>query len=325
MSSSHLFLRLREQGNGYARLDCRLPGARFYEERMVALAQIADLLKVAERDFYTVVPDLSGIGQRLFQWLDGAEGWLRRALDQSNAPLLVLHLEVGPGLRHLPWEALHDGVQFLVQRLRSVVPVRSFPAEVSPYVLPQRELNMVFMASSPEGVAPPLDFEEEESAILKATQGLPVRLRVEESGNIPLLGKRLERYGAGAVDILHLTGHASVDASGPFFIAEGETGERQDVRLMNLVECLGLRIPPVVFLSGCRTGQAGAAGAVPSLAEAVLEATQARAVLGWGLPIGDRVATLAAAQLYGSLSTGLGLADALAKTYKVLLQDNKPG
>ena len=45
------------------------------------------------------------------------------------------------------------------------------------------------MAAAPEGVEPVLDFEAEEAQILKITEGLPLRLRVEDSGCVKELGK----------------------------------------------------------------------------------------------------------------------------------------
>ncbi|AGY59491.1 tetratricopeptide repeat protein [Gloeobacter kilaueensis] len=323
MPIDSLFLQLNETGDSqYVRLDCRLPGKAASEERTLPLAQIEDLLGQAERDFYVVRPDIVAIGKRLFAWLDGDERWLGQAVSQSSANLLVLHIGVKRAgrLRHLPWEALHDGEQFLVQRFPPVLPVRTIPGESKKWQPQDRPLLTVFMACSPEGVEPPLDFEREESAILQATADLPLQMRVEESGNLPLLGKRLERYGSGEVDILHLTGHAGLGANGPFFVAENEVGERQDVSDKDIARALQFRIPPLVFLSGCRTGQGGSEGAIPSMAEALVEAG-ATAVLGWGLPIEDTTATKAAAQLYEHLAAGCALSEALIKTYLHLLDE----
>lgn len=52
-----------------------------------------------------------------------------------------------------------------------------------------------------------------------------------------------------------------------------------------------------------RTGEAGKSGAVPSLAEALMD-NGAEAVLGWGRPVLDKEASRAAAHLYGELSRG---------------------
>lgn len=72
-----------------------------------------------------------------------------------------------------------------------------------------------------------------------------------------------------------------------------------------------------MFLSGCRTGEAASDGAVSSLAESLIE-QGCRAVLGWGRPIADVVATQAAAYLYSKLAAGYELSEALASTYQYL-------
>jgi tetratricopeptide (TPR) repeat protein len=324
LTTESIFLQFNRVETDYARLNCRLPGAAHSEERSLPLSQIENLLKQAQQDYYTVRPDIAEIGKKLYTWLDGDERWLARALTTSIAPLLVLHVSIdgknAAPLRYLPWEALHDGTQFLVQRPKPVVAVRSLPQMRQERRPQKRPLFTVFMATSPEGVEPPLDFEKEESAILQATTDLPLVLRVEESGNLELLGKRLERYGTDEVDILHLTGHAGMLKDKPIFITESETGERVDADIDAIAQAFQFRVPPLVFLSGCRTGQSGSDGAIPSMAEALVE-RGAQAVLGWALPIEDTTATLAAAQLYSHLASGCVLAEALSRTYTHLLQN----
>ncbi len=325
-STESIFLQFTKIDSGYARLSCRLPGTAHSEERSLPLSQIEILLRQAQQDYYTVRPDIAEIGKKLYTWLDGDERWLARALTTSIAPLLVLHVSIdgknAAPLRYLPWEALHDGTQFLVQRPKPVVAVRSLPQMRQERKPQKRPLFTVFMATSPEGVEPPLDFEKEESAILQATADVPLLLRVEESGNLELLGRRLERYGTDEVDILHLTGHAGMLKDKPIFITESETGERVDADIEAIAQAFQFRVPPLVFLSGCRTGQSGSDGAIPSMAEALVE-RGAQAVLGWALPIEDTTATLAAAQLYSHLASGCVLAEALARTYTHLLQQDK--
>ncbi|MEH2438670.1 MAG: tetratricopeptide repeat protein [Nostoc sp.] len=98
-------------------------------------------------------------------------------------------------------------------------------------------------------------------------------------------------------------------------------GERHETTAAELAEVFRFRFPKLVFLSGCRTGQAPDKGAVPSMAEALI-AQGARAVLSWGRPVEDRTATAAAAHLYGKLAAGYQLAEALASTYQQLFKQN---
>ncbi|HBE53970.1 MAG TPA: hypothetical protein DDW76_35775, partial [Cyanobacteria bacterium UBA11369] len=76
----------------------------------------------------------------------------------------------------------------------------------------------------------------------------------------------------------------------------------------------------LIFLSGCRTGQAGKSGAVPSMAEELLE-RGATAVLGWGQKVLENDATAAAAALYKELARGKKLTEAIACTYQELIKN----
>ncbi|MFO5439443.1 MAG: hypothetical protein ACLBM4_12450, partial [Dolichospermum sp.] len=51
-----------------------------------------------------------------------------------------------------------------------------------------RALQVLFMATSPQGVEPELDYEKEEGQILEATGRQPLALTVEESGCLSELG-----------------------------------------------------------------------------------------------------------------------------------------
>ena len=229
-------------------------------------------------------------------------------------------------MANLPWEVLHDGQSFLIERETPlVVPVRWLDKAVEMKPVQQRSLQILFMATSPEGVEPVLDFEQEEASILRVTQDLPLSLRVEESGCVAELNKFWKRYPEGTFDVFHLTGHASVRGEpdySPYFITETITGERQETTVAELAKVFGVRQPRLVFLSGCRTGQAGNSGLVLSLAAALVQ-RGILAVLGWGRPVADSVATAAAAHLYEQLAAGCTLSQAVGLTHRHLRQEVK--
>ncbi|MCL1492330.1 MAG: tetratricopeptide repeat protein [Pseudanabaena sp. Salubria-1] len=293
-----------------------------YEKQILQISAIADLIALAERDIYVSMPDPVAIGKKLFGWLDGDGRWLSRAVADCQGELLVLAIANLAKLPHLPWEVLHDHEGFLIDRtFPKVVPVRWTKGEVVASEPADRPLRVMFMATDPEGVEPRLNFEGEEGRILDATRGAALTLRVEESGCVSELKKTWRRYGDNHFDVFHLTGHASIADDGqPFFITETETGDRYDAKASEIVDALRFRLPRLVFLSGCRTGQAGEQGATPSMAEALLN-LGLTAVLGWGRPIGDDVATLAAACLYESLASANSLVEAIAATYQKLRDD----
>ncbi|MEH2047338.1 tetratricopeptide repeat protein [Nostoc sp.] len=315
-------IQLRESTQETVELRYWLPQNNHYESRRLKLAEIADFLKQGERDYYKLLPNLPGIGQQLFFWLDGDGRWLSRGIANCRGEGLVIAIDTDKKLAHLPWEVLHDGEDFLVKRVNPVVlPLRWIEKEREGFSVEARQLRVLFMATDPEDVQPKLEFEQEEAKILADTRDFAVDLRVEESGCVSELGKVWSRY-FNDFDVFHLTGHASIKDEAPYtpyFITETEIGERHETTAAELADVFRFRFPKLVFLSGCRTGQAPDKGAVPSMAEALI-AQGARAVLSWGRPVEDRTATAAAAHLYGKLAAGYQLAEALASTYQQLFK-----
>jgi hypothetical protein len=116
----------------------------------------------------------------------------------------------------------------------------------------------MFMAAAPQGQQE-LDFEAEEAAILEATQRLPLRLVVEETGNREFLGERLNS-DEGPFEALHLSCHGDIDAkAGPILLLESAEGGPDRVGPGAIVETLGADLPPLVVLSACRTAEFGRA------------------------------------------------------------------
>ncbi|MBE8989471.1 tetratricopeptide repeat protein [Nostoc sp. LEGE 12450] len=317
-------IQLRESTQETVELRYWLPQKNHYESRRLKLAEIADFLNQRERDYYKPLPYLPKIGQQLFFWLDGDGRWLSRGIANCRGEGLVIAIDTDKKLAHLPWEVLHDGEDFLVKRVNPVVlPLRWIEKETEEFAVEARQLRVLFMATDPEDVEAKLDFEQEEARILADTRDFAVDLRVEESGCVSELGKVWSRY-FNDFDVFHLTGHASIKAEAPYtpyFITETEIGERHETTAAELAEVFRFRFPKLVFLSGCRTGQAPDKGAVPSMAEALIE-QGARAVLSWGQKVEDRTATAAAAHLYGKLAAGYQLAEALVSTYQQLFKQN---
>ena len=329
MQTLHISLQSRDQE--HVELRYFFDNRNQYQERLLPVQELADLITVAERDYYTPLPeDLVTTGQRLYNWLDGSDRWLARMLASRRGEGLVLAMTTTGRLAHLPWEVLHDGSSFLVQRRNpTVVPVRWLPltadqtAAAAPSPPANRALQVLFMATSPTGVGPVLDFEAEEGRILTATARQPLALVVEESGCLEELRYVVDVYGRDYFDVVHLTGHATLRAEGARFLTETVTGETHPASAVDIADALRFQMPSLFFLSGCRTGQAGAGGAVPSMAEALLS-QGAHAVLGWGRPVLDQAATEAAAVLYGALAAAHELSEAVALTYQELIARQVP-
>ncbi|MEH2394939.1 MAG: CHAT domain-containing protein [Nostoc sp.] len=305
------------------------------------------LIDLCEQNYYPqqkdYLPYLTQLGRQLYQWLDGKEGWLRRAVDEADEQTILLDLiqtseakglnpeteRVALGLAHLPYELLDDGAGFLLQRQNiSVLPVRSVQQRQTPVIgVQNRPLRLLFMATSPEDPrVPPLGFEQEEANILQATKDQPLALIVEESGSVAELANLVKSYPEDYFDVFHLTGHgiiytqkdygyllpkgATLPDNTPCFITEDEVGNLQLTTVNDLAKAFRGRWPRVTFLSGCHTGQVSNQGTVPSMAQALVKAG-AGIVLGWARPVFDRTGIVAAQALYQALATGATVEEAV--------------
>jgi tetratricopeptide (TPR) repeat protein len=322
-----LHLDLKPVDDNYVELRYFVDNPNQYEKRSLSLTEVADLIELAERDYYVSFfpEDYTVTGRRLYNWLDGSDRWLQPLLDKYRREGIVLAIATAGKLAHLPWEVLHDDNSFLVQRVPAIVPVRWVSdSTVKKLTIDgeaeNRVLQVLFMATSPLDVKPVLDFEGEEGRILEVTKRQPLALTVEESGCLSELGYLVDGYDKDYFDVLHLTGHATLQDGQPRFITETATGEAFYASAGDIAQELQFQLPKLIFLSGCRTGQAGNSGSVPSMAQELLK-SGAEAVLGWGQKVLDPDATAAAAALYQELSAGKQIAEAVACTYQALIKN----
>ncbi|MDZ7950051.1 tetratricopeptide repeat protein [Nostoc sp. DedQUE09] len=318
-----------------------------YGSRRLDKTELAALIDLCEQNYYAQqrdrLPYLTQLGRQLYQWLDGKEGWLRKSLDEADEQTIYLDLiqtseaqglnpeteRVALGLAHLPWELLHDGAGFLIERQNlSVLPVRSVQQRQTQVIgVQNRPLRLLFMATSPEDPrVPPLGFEQEEANILQATKDQPLALIVEESGSVAELANLVKSYPEDYFDVFHLTGHGIIYTqqgygsllpksvtladNTPCFITEDEVGNMQLTTVNDLARAFHGRWPRVTFLSGCHTGQVPNKGTVPSMAQALVKAG-AGIVLGWARPVYDRTGIVAAQALYQALATGATVEEAV--------------
>lgn len=261
---------------------------------------------------------LDQLGKRLFAWIDGNERWLTTALAGAGTNGLALRIDVDEKLGHLPWELLFDGAFVCANAQQPFTPVRFLDGAKRESKQANRPLRVLFIACSPIDVKPVLSYEAEEKEILQTTRATGIELVVEETGSLSGLRERLEKFERDYFDVVHLTGHATVTKDGtPVFVMEDELGYAHQASAEDLAEAFQGRIPRLVFLSGCKTGEAPEAGQLPSLAEAIAK-QGAVAVLGWALPVYDHTGIEAASALYRALSTDTPLDEAIAKTRRNL-------
>jgi tetratricopeptide (TPR) repeat protein len=266
------------------------------------------------RDFkWNKSPALSReIGDHLFTLLNGDRQTLLRALkeaDEYDETLQLIVKAEGPALS-LPFELLHHN-DFLVPSKIHLIRRVSDRGSKKTLEPENRPLKLLFMACSPLDTPPVLAFEKEEDTIFEVTKNLPVEIDIEDTGSLEGLGEWLE---TNEYDVVHITGHADIDKEGnPIFWMEDDEGLAMPVSPAQLWKKLSLNLPKLVFLSGCRTGEAPEHAAALSFAHHLVS-EHVPDVLGWGLPVSDLGASLAAKTLYHDLSRGKNILDAVLRT-----------
>lgn len=307
------YITVRAKTDSLSLLRLRGPGGELIGERELQRKELDDLVEEVEQSYrVTFGFDLLGLGQRLYEWLDGtSDRWLEE-IRRSGADGITLLIDVQDRLRHLPWEILATADGFVsVNPHRLFTPVRRVRQGARSSVRMNRPLRLLFSACSPEGVLPVLDFEGEERRILEACQTSSIELVVDESGSLAGLQMLSETFDVGHFDVVHLSGHAYVGPDGPRFVMEDELGFRNEAAPNDIGKAFSGRMPRLLFLSGCHTGRAAGQGGVPSMCESLVS-IGIPAVLGWALPVGDRAASIAEAELYEQLSIGKKIDEALA-------------
>jgi tetratricopeptide (TPR) repeat protein/CHAT domain-containing protein len=266
------------------------------------------------RDFkWNKSPDLSRqIGKCLFTILNGDKQTLIRALKEAEdyGETLQLIVEAEGPASNLPFELLYHTGFLVPSQIHLIRRVSDRGIKTTPEP-EDRPLKILFMACSPLDTSPELAFEKEEDTIFEVTKNLPVEIDVEDTGSLEGLGEWLD---TNEYDVIHILGHADIDEKGtPIFWMEDDEGLAMPVSPAQLWKKLSLNLPKLVFLSGCRTGEAPEHAAALSFAHHLVS-RHVSTVLGWGLPVSDLGASLAAKMLYHDLSRGKNILDAVLRT-----------
>ena len=296
-----------------------LPDGSSQDAVSVNLDEIYQLDKLS-RDFSwnKSLPLSREIGEKLFDILNGDKQTLMRALkeaDDYGKKLQVMLSAEGP-VSNLPFELLYH-MDFLAPSRIHIIRHISDRGKKKRLTPESRPLKLLFMACSPGGINPVLAFEKEEETIFEVTKDLPIGIDIEDTGSLEGLGEQLT---TNEYDVIHITGHADIDKTGnPFFWMETEEGLPVKVTPAQLSDKLSLKMPRLVFLSGCRTGEAPEHVAAVSFAHQLVREYEVPTVLGWGLPVADAGARFTAEKFYFELSRGESILDAVLRTRSELV------
>lgn len=319
-----LYLELKEAGTNKIELRYRTLESLEYVSTARDGMTIESMVRDADASYDTSHPEPpERIGKRLYQWLNGQERLLERVISEFRSDRIVIAIDISRRLASLPWETLHDGSRFLVERRHPEILTIRWKKGHGPN--PEREnrpLRVLFMATAPTDVNPVLDHDLEEALIISKTERQKLTLVVEESGNLEQLGYLASGYGHDGFDVIHLSGHAALSGGEPFFYTENEFGEAVRAKARDIHDALP-HGPKLIFLSGCWTGATADLGAASSLAERIID-LGAKAALAWGRRVRDEVAANAAAEIYRRLADGDDLPTAILHAYRYLISEKEP-
>ncbi|MCP4107331.1 MAG: CHAT domain-containing protein, partial [Desulfobacteraceae bacterium] len=189
----------------------------------------------------------------------------------------------------------------------------------------QYRLCTVFMAAEPRDTKNPLSYEDEESSVINAAGDIGMDLAVEESGTLEFLSELVSQEKP---DVLHISCHGN-NSPEPLLNLEDQDGNAKPASVSDLDDALADHKPKLLFLSACLTSAPAGKEAeelVSSFAGSMIR-LGCPAVLGWGGSVGDKDASVFAAELYRLLSKQNSLETAGARArFKLLEPDrNKPG
>ncbi len=271
---------------------------------------------------------LLAIGCEMFAWLNGDVQILTELARTIASPPLVVEFAAdrepdadAQAWLDAPWEVLacaDRGHWALAPKLQ-FCPVRRLGKPAEPPPPAPHRLHCVFMAAAPEGLGDraQLEYEAEETAILRATDSIGMDLVVEESGTLPLLSACLAREKP---DVAHISCHGQSRPE-PGLLLENDYGESSWAGLTELGK-LATHAPRLLFVSACLSADGD--GDLEPLARGLVQ-RGFPAVLGWSGSVYDREATLYAAALYRLLAEGADLTHAVAAArIELTSSDNLP-
>lgn len=256
-------------------------------------------------------------GTALYSFLDTPRGLLtaRRRVVGGSWDSAVLSLATGERFAHLPWELLHDGTQFLVAGAVPVVVVRSVARGGPARRPPTRPLRVLYMACSPVGQLPAIDYDAEHDVMMSLGRSYPLEPHVDDRGSLDGLADRLGEYEYGHFDVVHLSAHVGRSRGQVALATEGHAGEQVDVGVEAVQDALRGSGVSVLFVSGGPTGDTSTTAELA----ARLAGAPVPVVLGWTTPPGEVAATGAVAVFYRLLAQGRTVAEAVRATCRALL------
>lgn len=290
-------------------------------------------LEFNPRDPHGRLEELRKFGGKLYHLLftPAIQQLWQQTRDRAEFLTLCLRMDdAAKGLEALPWEALHDGTEFIAAGAKTtvtrlplgIVPPRDLPAIPSP-------LRMLALVSSPPDLPDQmrLNVEAEQEIILEAInapagQG-KLHIDIEDEAKLAILESSLE----AGYHILHFTGHGIAPDNGGGLLLEDPDGKAQVYGAAEILRTLekGLDTLRLAVISGCNTAQTKTQNAdgFRDLAR-TLAAKKVPAVLAMQFKISDTGGLKLAEVLYPKLVAGQPLEVAVNAARRALWLSDDP-
>ncbi|KPA15238.1 ATPase domain protein, prokaryote domain protein [Candidatus Magnetomorum sp. HK-1] len=220
----------------------------------------------------------------------------------------------------IPWELLAKSGHFLAEDpYIQYCPIRRIGKPSMPGPPSDFRLSTVFMAAAPYGCAV-IAYEEEEAALIEATETVGIDLVIVESGELSRLAETM--YREKPVDVLHISCHGekSVHSSETFLFFEDEKGDVHKITPKELSQILSHNNPRMLFLSSCMTSTPHES--LNSFSSEMIK-LGIPAVLGWAGKVSDSDATLFSSYFYKQLSQGHSIENSTAIARNFLFSSQK--
>jgi len=251
--------------------------------------------------------DIMNLGKEIFQRFLQPYPHLNSAVQSArshNIPMLIRIRASDHDINLIPWELLYaEEFGYLcldpwLQLIRTPLDGADDAPE-----LPAGPLRVLFMACSPDGTAPVLNYEREEEIILNALADLKrtgeMEIDIAEGGTLQELEERLARQ---PYHVVHLSSHGVYDTETRtgYLLMESESGMEKRVSARELTEKLiGSRSVRLLFLSACQSGSETAQNT--GLAQSLI-AHGIPMVIGMRHSVQDAAATSLAESFYRNLT-----------------------
>ncbi|MGA1864315.1 MAG: tetratricopeptide repeat protein [bacterium] len=240
-----------------------------------------------------------------------------QSAKSHNMPILISIRTSDQDTSLIPWELLYSeesGFLALDPRFQLI---RSTPLDgaESTIALSARPLRVLFMACSPKGTNPLLNYEREEEIIMDALADLKrnneLEIDIAEGGTLDEMEKMLANKD---YHVVHLSSHGFYDREiqTGYLLMEGESGMEKRVSAKEFAEKLiGSRSVRLLFLSACQSGSETEQNT--GLAQSLI-ANGIPMVIGMKYSVMDAAAVLIAESFYKNLTLRRTVSHALQQS-----------